>query len=105
MPYPPNENVQNFTVFNGGTAGATVSPGQYALDWLVSLGGSVTVSDNGATLHVHQPFQPDGTPTPIPDDLAAMLTNNRHGVLAAAVGKVYPPGSDKTCPPVAPYWP
>jgi len=105
MPYPPNEQVANFTVFNGGTAGATVSPGQYALDWLVSLGGSVSVSSNGTTLTVNQPFQPDGTPTPIPDALAAMLTNNRHGVLAAAAGKVYPPGSDQPRKPLAPYYP
>jgi hypothetical protein len=106
MAYPPNEQIQNFTVFNGGTSGATVSPGQYALDWVVSLGGSATVDANGTTLRVHMPFQPDNTPTPLPDALEALILNNRLGVIAAVAGKVYPPGSDQPCPlPGSGYYP
>lgn len=106
MPYAPNQTVKNFVVFNGGTAGTTVSRGQYALDWIRSLGGDVTVSADGATPTVHMPFLPDNTPTPIPDDLAAMLVSYRESVIAAVAGKVWPPGSDQPLPPTGfPYLP
>lgn len=106
MAYPPNQQVQNAKVFNGGTPGTTVSAGQYALDWLRSLGGSASVSADGATLYITMPFLADNTPTPIPQELAAMITVYRHSMIAAVAGKVYPLGSDQPIPPnVFPYLP
>lgn len=107
MPYAPNKNVPNFAIFNGGAAGTMVSPGQYTLDWLRALGGNAS-SPDGFSLKITMPFQPDGTPAPMPDDLAAKLVVYRNSVLAALNGIVYPPNSNLPPPWINPnssYWP
>lgn len=91
MPYPPNSFEPNGQIFNGGTAGARVTAGQFALDWIVSLGGSVELSNNFTTLNVVMPFQPDNTPTPLPQELQALVNNNRESLIGAARGVVWPP--------------
>lgn len=90
MAYPPNQSVPNFTVFNGGTAGARVTPGQYYYDWLVSLGGSIELSNNDTTFNVVMPFH-NGVPDAIPDDLGASLLIWKESVIAAVRGIAYPP--------------
>lgn len=91
MPYPPNQYVANFTVFNGGTPGTRVTAGQYALDWLTSLGGSAVLTNNNTTFNIVMPFLADGTPAPIPDALNALLQNVRQSFIGALRGVQYPP--------------
>lgn len=93
MPYPPNSYEPNATLFTSSTqpAGTRVTPGQYALDWLMSLGGSIQLSNNNTTFNVVMPFQPDNTPTPLPQDLACLLISARESVIAAARGVQWPP--------------
>jgi hypothetical protein len=90
--------------FNGGTPGAIVSPGRYALDWLQSLGGTAALDAAGTGLVITMPVGPDGLPTPWPQELQALVQNYRNSLMAAIQGKVYPPGSDQlpsdTNPPV-----
>lgn len=99
MPYPPNEKVPNFVVFNGGTQGARVTAGQYALDWIRSLGGDVTLSNNNTTMTVVMPKTPDDTPAQMHPELQAMLTVYRESVIAAVQGVAYPPlPNPASCP-------
>lgn len=97
MAYPPNQSAPYGQMFNGGTVGQRVTEGQFALDWIVALGGSVELSNNFTTMNVVMPFQADNTPTPLPQDLQAMINNNRESIIGAVRGIAYPP-----LPPPAP---
>ena len=87
-----------------GTPGSTVSPGQYALDWVEFLGGSIVA--NGSQLQVEMPIDPGtGVPVQIPTELQALLQSNPQSILAAINGIVYPPGSNRPPPPWwLPFW-
>lgn len=91
MPYPPNQQQPNAQIFNNALSMTIVTAGQYAYDWLTSLGGSVTLSNNNTTFNIVMPFQPDNTPTPIPQELSALITDFRQSFLAAVQGVAYPP--------------
>jgi hypothetical protein len=97
MPYPPNAFEPNGQIFNGGTVGQLVTAGQYALDWIVALGGEVVLSNNFTTMNVVMPFQPDNTPTPIPQGLQALIQNDRESIIAAVRGVAYPPLPPQGC--------
>lgn len=94
MPYPPNVFEPNGApdgMFNGGTPGLRVTKGQYALDWIRALGGDVILSNNFTTMTVTMPFQPDNTPTPLPAELQALISNARESIIGAVRGVQYPP--------------
>jgi hypothetical protein len=79
--------------FNGGTPGALVSPGQYALDWVTSLGGTLTADAAGTGIVCTMPTGPDGLPVPLPQELASMIAIWQQSILAATQGKVWPPNA------------
>jgi len=107
MPYPPNQQVQNVTVFEGGPGygnpGYLVTQGQYAYDWATALGATFTLENNNTSWTMAMPFQPDNTPTPIPQALQTLLQSNRVGVLAAIQNIAYPPlPANTSYPPFPP---
>jgi hypothetical protein len=70
-----------------------VSPGQYALDWVTSLGGSLAADAHGTGLVCTMPTGADGLPVPMPQELAAMVGIWQQSILAAIQGKVWPPNA------------
>lgn len=84
-----------------GIPGATVSPGKYALDWINFLGGTAALDQYGTGLVLTMPLAANGTPVQWPIELQTLIVNHRQSLLAAIVGKVYPPGSDQPPPPGA----
>jgi hypothetical protein len=95
MPYPPNQyvgpNAGETGVYDGGTPGQVVTNGQYAFDWLTSIGGTVELFANDNGYNLIMPFLPDNTPTPIPQDLLAIIQNNKQSFIAASQNIAYPP--------------
>lgn len=92
--------------FNGGTPGTYVSPGQYTLDWITSLGGTASLDSHGTGLVLTMPIGSDGvTRVPFPQELQCLIIDYQQSLLAAIQGKVWPPGSDQPPPACSMFWP
>jgi hypothetical protein len=95
MSLAPNTD-PNGNIYNGGPTygnpGHIVTPGQYALDWITSLGGSFTLSNNNTTINAVMPIDPvTGAPDAVPAHLQSLICSARQSIIAAILGKQYPP--------------
>ena len=96
MNQQPNSNPFEQNIYNGGPPygqpGHIVTAGQYALDWITALGGTVTLSNNDTTIDpIAMPLDTNGIPVAMPARLTALVNNNRESLIAAVRGKVWPP--------------
>jgi hypothetical protein len=97
MSQQPNSQ-PNGQIYNGGPpfgeCGHIVTIGQYALDWITALGGSVTLGNQNKTIQsINMPLDPSGVPVALPQGLVALTTTDvqRQSLIAAVQGKVWPP--------------